>query len=126
MFKPIPLHYKIIRLISNNPFPNRNTNINPYSITGAKLFFKRYKSLILNKLYYKDLIELHGDVDLFIKAEKASATRYICIEASLTKKGIKYFELNIKKEKENLPAVYSNHTPTNTKTPTKSPLRIVR
>jgi len=53
---------------------------------------------LLDELYNKGLIELHGDVDLFINAKKASDTKYLNIGASLTQKGIAYYRMHIQKE----------------------------
>jgi hypothetical protein len=98
-FKITPLRDKIIQLIIDNPIPYRNTDIiNPYLILSITLFFSRFKRVLLNELYYKGMIELHGDVDLFIKAKKASDTRYLNIGASLTQKGMAYYRMNIQKE----------------------------
>lgn len=98
-FKITPLRDKIIKLIINNPIPYRNTDIiNPYLILSITLFFNRFKTVLLNELYYKGMIELHGDVDLFIKAKKASDTKYLNIGASLTQKGMAYYRMNIQKE----------------------------
>jgi hypothetical protein len=98
-FKVTPLRDKIIQLIIDNPIPYRNTDIiNPYLILSITLFFSRFKRVLLNELYYKGMIELHGDVDLFLKAKKASDTRYLNIGASLTQKGLAYYRMNIQKE----------------------------
>lgn len=95
-FTTTPLRHKIIQLIIDNPVPYRNTDImNPYLILSITLFFSRYKAVLLNELYYKGLIELHGDVDLFIKSKKASDTKYLSIAASLTQKGMAYYKLNM-------------------------------
>ncbi len=127
-FKITPLRDKIIKLIINNPIPYRNTDIiNPYLILSITLFFNRFKTVLLNELYYKGMIELHGDVDLFIKAKKASDTKYLNIGASLTQKGMAYYRMNIQKEEnedqlfsvEMQPEVVSASTQ-------KSPLSIVR
>lgn len=106
-FKITPLRDKIIKLIANNPVPYRNTDvINPYLIFSITLFFGRYKSVILNELYYKGLIELHGDIYLFIKANKASDTKYLNIGATLTKKGLAYYRMNIKKDEADTKQVF--------------------
>ncbi len=98
-FTPTPLRHKIIQLIWNNPIPHRTTDIiNPYFILSITLFFSRFKSTLLDELYNKGLIELHGDVDLFINAKKASDTKYLNIGASLTQKGIAYYRMHIQKE----------------------------
>ena len=97
-FKLTPLRHKIIRLIMDNKVPYRNTSITgPYLVLSITLFFKSYKSVILNELYYKGLINLHGDVDLFIKAKTASDIKYLNIAASLTQKGMVYYKLHIQK-----------------------------
>ncbi len=99
IFNSTPLRDKILKVISNNPVPYRNTDItNPYLIFSITLFFNKFKTVLLNELYYKGLIELHGDVDLFIKAKKASDIKYLNIGASLTEKGISYYKMNVKKE----------------------------
>ncbi|MGI4022301.1 MAG: hypothetical protein ACRYFA_12410 [Janthinobacterium lividum] len=127
-FKITPLRHKIIQLIVDNPIPYRNTDIiNPYLILSITLFFSRFKTVLLNELYYKGLIELHGDVDLFIKAKKASDTKYLNIGASLTQKGLAYYRINVQKEEnENqLFSVEMQPEPVLTSTQ-KSPLSIVR
>lgn len=97
-FSTTPLRDKIIKMILNNPVPYRNTDIiNPYLVLSITLFFSKYKKAVLNELYYKGLIELQGDVDLFIQAKKASDTKYLCLSASITQKGMAYYKLNIQK-----------------------------
>lgn len=99
MFNFTPLRDKIIRAILNNPVTNRNTNIlSPYFILSTTLFFGKYKSVILNELYNKGLIELHGDIDLFTKSNKISDTKYLSVTASITSKGRAYYKLYIQKE----------------------------
>ena len=99
MFTITPLRNKIIKTILNNPVPNRHTNIlSPYFILSTTLFFGKYKSVILDELYNKGLIELHGDVDLFSKANKISETKYLNLSASITSKGMAYYNIYIKKE----------------------------
>lgn len=111
-FTTTPLRHKIIRLILNNPVPFRNTDIiNPYIILSMTLFFGRYKSVILNELYYKGLIELHGDVNLFIKAKSIRDTKYINIAASLTKKGMAYYKLHVQADGERIPISVMEHNP---------------
>ena len=113
-FKITPLRDKIIKLIANNPVPYRNTDIiNPYLMFSMTLFFGRYKSVILNELYYKGLIELHGDIYLFIKAKKASDTKYLNIGASLTQKGLAYYRMNINKDKADAKQFFDTETQTN-------------
>jgi hypothetical protein len=98
MFKLTPLRDKIIRMILNNPVPDRATDIlRPYLILTTTLFFSKYKSAVLNDLYYKGLIDLHGDVDLFIEAKKLRDTQYLNLAASVTKKGMAYYKLHIEK-----------------------------
>ncbi len=95
-FKPSPLRNKIIQLMMENPAPYQNTDIGGfYLILFVTLFFKKYKSVILNELYYKGLIELHGDVNLFIRAKTASDVRCLNISASLTDKGMAYYRLYV-------------------------------
>lgn len=95
-FTPTPLRHKIIRMIMDNPAPYQNSDvIGLYLILSITLFFKRYKSVILNELYYKGLIDLQGDVDLFIKAKTANDIKYLTIAASLTQKGMVYYKLHI-------------------------------
>jgi hypothetical protein len=96
MFHFTPLRDRVLQMIISNPVPHRNTDIrSPYSFLGITLFFTKYKSVILNELYYKGLIELHGDVTLYIKAKSASETRYLRVEASVTRKGMNYYHSNI-------------------------------
>ncbi len=98
MFNFAPLRNQILQMIINNPVPNRNTDVrSPYLVLSINLFFAKYKSVVLNELYYKGLIELHGDVSLFIKAKSASATRYLRVEASVTPKGMAYYYTHILK-----------------------------
>ena len=98
MFNFTPLRNHILKMIINNPVPYRNTDVkNPYLILCVTLFFKRYKAVIMNELYYKGLIELHGDLALFIRAKTASETRYLRIEASVTAKGMSYYQTHILK-----------------------------
>lgn len=128
LFKITPLRDKIIQLIVDNPIPYRNTDIiNPYLILSITLFFSRFKMVLLNELYYKGMIELHGDVDLFIKAKKASDTKYLNIGASLTQKGLAYYRMHIQKE-ENKNQLFSvEMQPESVLTSTrKSTLSIVR
>lgn len=111
-FNSTPLRDKILKAILNNPVPYRNTDItNPYLIFSITLFFKKFKSVLLNELYYKGLIELHGDVDLFIKAKKASDIKYLNIGASLTDKGLSYYKMNVKKDQEASSAYYPDMEP---------------
>ncbi len=99
-FTTTPLRDKIIKMILNNPVPYRNTDIiNPYLVLSITLFFSKYKAVILDELYYKGLIELHGDVDLFIQAKKASDTKYLRIAASITQKGMAYYKLHMQTTK---------------------------
>lgn len=99
MFKFTSLHDKIINLIVNNPVAYRNTDlINPSLTFSFTLFFSKYQSIILNELYNKGLIELHGDIDLFTKAKKASDTKYLSLTASITTKGMAYYKLHLQKE----------------------------
>ncbi len=121
MFNFTPLRDKIIKLILDNPVPYRNTDIiNPYLILSITFFFSRYKSVLLNELYYKGLIELHGDIDLFIKAKTASDTKYLSIGASITQKGMAYYRLNMKQDVPvAAPVLASEVSP-------KTTLRIVR
>lgn len=96
MFNTIPLRDIILRMIVNNPVKYRNTNVkSPYFLLGITFFFIRYKSVILNELYYKGLIDLHGDLTLFIKAKTARETGYLRVEASVTQKGMSYYHTNI-------------------------------
>lgn len=98
MFYIIPLRDRILRMIISNPIPYRNTDVkSPYFILVVTLFFTHYKSVILNELYYKGLIELHGDLALFIRAKSANETRYLRLEASVTQKGVSYYQTNILK-----------------------------
>lgn len=98
MFNFTPLRDKILQMVINNPVPYRNTDVrNPYFVLGINLFFTKYKSVVMNELYYKGLIELHGDVNLFIKAKSASQTRYLRVEASVTPKGMSYYQTNVLK-----------------------------
>ncbi len=100
-FQTTPLRDKILKVIFNNPVPYHNTDItNPYLIFSITLFFSRFKNVLLNQLYYKGLIDLTGDVDLFIKAKKAADTKYLKIGATLTDKGLSYYKTNVKKEEE--------------------------
>lgn len=103
-FNRVPLRNKIIKMIVNNPVPYRNTDISSlFLILSITLFFNKYKSVIINELYYKDLIKLHGDVELFIKAKSAKDTRYLRIAASITPKGLCYYKayiLEIEQETE--------------------------
>ncbi|RYY06029.1 MAG: hypothetical protein EOP43_07455 [Sphingobacteriaceae bacterium] len=127
-FKTTPLRDKIIKLIINNPIPYRNTDIiNPYLVLSITLFFNRFKTVLLNELYYKGLVELHGDVDLFIKAKKAADTKYLNIGASLTQKGLAYYRMNVQKE-ENTNQLFSvEMQPEPVSTSTQKPnLSIVR
>ncbi|MVN20380.1 hypothetical protein [Mucilaginibacter arboris] len=95
-FKPSPLRHQIIRLMMENPVPYRNTDIRGfYLILCTTLFFKKYKSVILNELYYKGLIELRGDINLFIRAKTVSDIKCLNISASLTAKGMAYYRLYI-------------------------------
>ncbi|RYE37229.1 MAG: hypothetical protein EOP42_00460 [Sphingobacteriaceae bacterium] len=97
-FNTTPLRDKILKVIINNPVPCRNTDItNPYLIFSITLFFKKFKTVLLNELYYKGLIDLHGDVDLFIKSKKAADIKYLNIGASLTTKGLSYYKMNVNK-----------------------------
>lgn len=104
-FRFIPLRNQIIKWIYNNPITGRSTDIiNPFLLI-VTLFFSKYKSVILNELYYKNLINLHGDVDLFIGSKSLKDIKYINITASLTEKGKAYYKMNIQPEidvKENL------------------------
>ncbi|WP_419802987.1 hypothetical protein [Mucilaginibacter sp.] len=104
-FNTTPLRDKILKSILNNPVPYRNTDItNPYLIFSITLFFKKFKTVLLNELYYKGLIDLQGDVDLFIKAKKAADIKYLNIGASVTEKGLSYYRMNVKKaDDENTP-----------------------
>lgn len=102
-FTLTPLRDKIIKLILNNPIPNRDTDIlNPYVMLSVTLFFSKYHSVILNELYYKGLIELHGDVTLFKKAKSLRDTKYLKVSASLTQKGMAYYRLHIQKDESNI------------------------
>ncbi len=102
-FNQVPLRNKILKLIVNNPVPLRNTDIlSPYLILSITFFFNRYKSVIVNELYFKGLIDLHGDVDLFMKAKRAKDTKYLRISASLTAKGKAYYQLHVEKPEEEL------------------------
>ena len=97
-FNTTPLRDKILKAIFNNPVPYRNTDItNPYLIFSITLFFNKFKTVLLNELYYKGLIELTGDVDLFIKAKKAADVKYLNIGATFTDKGLSYYKTNVKK-----------------------------
>ncbi|MVN20635.1 hypothetical protein [Mucilaginibacter arboris] len=99
MFNFTSLRHKIIKMIVNNPVPSRSTDIlRPYLILSISLFFSRFKFVVLEELYYKGLIELHGDVALFIDAKKASDTKYLSLTASITTKGMAYYKLHIQKE----------------------------
>ena len=92
------LKHKIIKLIKNNPINHRNTDIiNPYFSLSITFFYKRYKAVVIEDLYEQGLINLHGDVDLFILSEKLVDTKYLNISASLTQKGIAYYRLHIQK-----------------------------
>ncbi|MGI4751755.1 MAG: hypothetical protein ACRYFB_14080 [Janthinobacterium lividum] len=127
-FNTTPLRDKILKLILNNPVPYRNTDItNPYLIFSITLFFNKFKTVLLNELYYKGLIELHGDVDLFIKAKKASDIKCLNIGASLTDKGLSYYKANVKKEDDQISAYYPDMQPfPDTPRRNKSTLSIVR
>lgn len=99
MFKITPLSHRIIKLILNNPIPYRNTDIlSPYLILSITLFFSKFKSVVVNELYEKGLIELHGDVELFMQAKNVSDTKYLKIAASITSKGMAYYKLNIREQ----------------------------
>lgn len=101
-FKQTPLSDKIIKLILNNPIPHRHTDIlNPYVMLSITLFFSKYKTVILKELYQKGLIELHGDVALFTKANSIFDTKYLKVSASLTQKGMAYYRLHIQKDEGN-------------------------
>ncbi len=98
MFDIIPLRDRILRMVINNPVQFRNTDVrSPYFLLWITLFFTRYKSVILNELYYKGLIDLHGDLTLFSRAKSARETRYLRVEASVTPKGMRYYQSNILK-----------------------------
>ena len=126
-FNPTPLRDKIIKLILNNPIPYRNTDIiNPYLILSITFFFSKYKSVILDELYNKGLIQLHGDVDLFIKATKASDTKYLSIAASITPKGMAYYKLHMQSSQPKMQAVRKMETTPNYTTRQKNTLSIVR
>lgn len=100
LFSTDSLRHKIIKLIVNNPVAGRNTDIvNPYLSLSIALFFSRYKSVVVEELYEKGLIDLHGDVDLFIASKKLSEIKYLSISASLTQKGLAYYRLHIEKAK---------------------------
>lgn len=99
MFTITPLRHKIIKLILNNPVPNRSTDIlSHYLILSITLFFGRFKSVVINELYQTGLIDLHGDVELFMQAKKASDTKYLKIAASITPKGMAYYKIHIQKQ----------------------------
>lgn len=126
-FNQISLHDKIIKLIVNNPVKYRNTNLlNPYLILSITLFFSRYKSVIVNELYSKGLIELHGDVDLFLKAASAKDTKYLHISASLTTKGMAYYRLNIEKTAPQVTAITETYSISTARPRYKTTLSIVR
>jgi len=96
-FKPQPLRHKIIRLIATSQgMVYRSSDIKGFYLKlYILLFFQEYKSVILNELYYKGLIELHGDVTLFIRSKTASEAKHLTIAASLTAKGMVYYKLYI-------------------------------
>ena len=99
MFTITPLRDKIIKMILNNPVPNRNTDvINPFMIWSITFFFGKYQLVLVNELYKKGLVELHGDVELFMQAKKLSDTKYLKVAASITKKGMAYYKIHIQKE----------------------------
>ncbi|MEX8548503.1 MAG: hypothetical protein V5804_12950 [Mucilaginibacter sp.] len=99
MFTITPLRDKIIKMILNNPVPDRNTDIiNPFMIWSITFFFGKYQSVLVNELYKKGLVELHGDVELFMQAKKISDTKYLKVAASITKKGMAYYKIHIQKE----------------------------
>jgi len=99
MFNFISLRHKIIKMIVNNPVSSRGTDIlRPYLILSISLFFSRFKFVVLEELYHKGLIELDGDVALFINAKKASDTKYLSLTATITTKGMAYYRLHIQKE----------------------------
>ncbi|RYE30400.1 MAG: hypothetical protein EOP42_12280 [Sphingobacteriaceae bacterium] len=111
-FNTTPLRDKILKSIFNNPVPFRNTDItSPFLVFGITLFFSKFKNVLLNELYYKGLIEMHGDVDLFIKAKKASEVKYLNIGASLTDKGLAYYKMNVKKTDEQNSIYYPDMEP---------------
>lgn len=94
------LRHKIIKLIGNNPVAGRKTDIvNPYLSLSITLFFSKYKSVVVEELYNEGLIELHGDVDLFIASKTLNETKYLSISATLTQKGLTYYRLHIQKNK---------------------------
>lgn len=94
-FNQTPLRHQVIRRIAESKNTvYRNTEISGFlTKLYILLFFKRFKSVILNELYYKGLIELHGDVTLFIRAETAIDVSHLNIAASLTAKGMVYYKL---------------------------------
>jgi hypothetical protein len=111
-FKLMPLQHRIIKLIADKPGRiYRSTEIKGfYQNLFILLFYKKCKSVILNQLYYKGLIELHGDVALFIGAKTVSDAKYLTIAASLTPKGIVYYKLYIEEAGPELEPAQSSQT----------------
>lgn len=95
-----PLSHQVLHLIVDDRISTQHKNsMNRYLMLNLTLFFSKYKSAILDDLYYKGLVDLHGDVTHFIRAKTLQDIWYLKLGASITVKGMAYYQLNLQKAK---------------------------